>query len=77
LANFHPHADVCVVSDQRGDGTPVLFLPRHCEFVLHYGPHSARRHLEEAGRRGLSCQIVSGSPWGIDIDEPEDLSLLP
>ena len=74
LSEFDPDEGVTIVTDQHGDGTPVLAIPARSGFVFRYGPHSARRHLEEAGRWGLRTTVLTGQPWARDVDRAEDLS---
>ncbi len=65
-----------VVPDQRDDGTPVLSLPVGAPFRFAYGPHSFRRHIDEATRIGLTVRVVRDAALGFDVDLPEDLARL-
>ncbi len=65
-----------IVPDHRDDGTPVLSLPTATPFTFRYGPDSASRHAEEAGRRSLTVRIVRDAALGFDIDLAADLTAL-
>jgi 2-phospho-L-lactate guanylyltransferase len=73
LGDFDPAPGVTVVSDVHGTGTNVLALPSGLDFTFFFGPHSARAHLEEAKRLGLTARMIVDSPWRHDVDEPEDM----
>jgi 2-phospho-L-lactate guanylyltransferase (CobY/MobA/RfbA family) len=73
LNAFMPGDGVTIVTDQHRDGTPVLAIPGDGRFVFHYGPQSARRHLEEAGRWGLAATVLVDRPWARDVDRRADL----
>lgn len=73
LADFAPGEGVTIVTDQHRDGTPVLAVPGDGRFVFRYGPQSARRHLEEAGRLGLAVTVLVDRPWARDVDRRADL----
>lgn len=65
-----------IVPDHRNDGTPVLSLPAAAPFTFAYGPGSAARHAEEAGRRSLTVRILRDASLGFDVDTPADLDVL-
>lgn len=73
LGDFAPTASITLVADHRRQGTNVLALPTGLDFHFAYGPNSLDRHVGEARRLGLDCEVVVGSPWGFDVDEPQDL----
>lgn len=73
LGDYRFLEGVTVVPDHRGDGTNVLALPTGLAFPFAYGPQSADRHLAAARELGLPTHRLEGSPWGVDIDGPEDL----
>ena len=77
LGEFRFGRRVTVVTDRHGRGTNVLALPGGTNYHFCYGDDSARRHLEEASRIGLQTEVISDSPWGRDLDEPEDLEVTP
>jgi 2-phospho-L-lactate/phosphoenolpyruvate guanylyltransferase len=74
LGAFEPVSGVTVVTDHLGTGTNVLVVPTRLQFQFFYGANSAQRHQREAERLGLSCQVITDSPWRFDVDEPGDLS---
>jgi 2-phospho-L-lactate guanylyltransferase len=73
LGRFDPGPGVTIVTDHRRDGTNVLALPGGLNFRFGYGPGSLNRHVQEAERLGLSCTVITNSPWRFDVDEPGDL----
>ncbi len=73
LGQYRPLATVTIVADHHGTGTNVLTLPTGLDFRFAYGPDSARRHLFEARRLHIDCEVVRDSPWRFDVDEPSDL----
>ena len=66
-----------VVPCHREDGTPVLSVPVAAPFRFAYGPGSFRRHVEEAGRVGLTVRVVRDPDLAFDVDVPADLDRLP
>lgn len=73
LGDFRPGAGVTIVTDHHQRGTNVLALPTGLGFKFSYGADSRRRHELEADRLGLSCLVVTDSPWAFDVDDPSDL----
>ncbi len=67
-------SEVTIVTDRFGRGTNVLVLPTKTSFRFFYGDDSARRHRDEANRLDLSLEFDDHSPWGVDIDGPDDLA---
>jgi len=69
---------VAIVACHRDDGTPVLSLPAAAAaaFRFAYGPGSFRRHLDEAGRLGLTVRVVDDPDLAFDVDVPADLDRL-
>ncbi|MHB1087792.1 MAG: CofC family guanylyltransferase [Acidimicrobiales bacterium] len=74
LGTYQPDEGVTIVTDHHQRGTNVLALPTGVDFRFSYGSDSRRRHEAEAGRLGLSCRVVTQSPWAFDVDDPEDLT---
>lgn len=66
-----------IVPDRRDDGTNVISVPASCGFRFSYGPGSFRRHVAEAGRVGLACDVVRRDDLCWDVDVPADLAALP
>ncbi|MGD0055102.1 MAG: 2-phospho-L-lactate guanylyltransferase [Acidimicrobiales bacterium] len=77
LGAFLPAPGVTIVTDHHGRGTNVLALPAGAEFRFGYGPDSATRHRHECERLALACTVIVDSPWGYDVDEPNDLEGVP
>jgi 2-phospho-L-lactate guanylyltransferase len=77
LGGFESKADVTVVTDRHGSGTNVLSLVSGLQFEFAYGTNSASKHIRAAELLGVSVSIINDSPWGLDIDGPEDLELAP
>lgn len=65
---------VTVVPDRRGRGTNLLALPTGTAFAFAYGPRSAARHAAQARRLGLALTVARHARWGLDVDEPGDLT---
>jgi 2-phospho-L-lactate guanylyltransferase len=77
LGDFRAGSGVTIVTDHHGTGTNLLALPTGEEFRFLFGPNSARRHLDEAERLGLTARVVTQGPWTRDADTPEDLEASP
>ena len=75
LGAFQPEPGITIVTDRHGRGTNVLMMPTGLEFEFAYGHDSRSRHEAEARRLAQPCQVLSSSPWRLDIDEPGDLEL--
>lgn len=73
LGEFQPGEGVTIVTDHHQRGTNVLALPTGVDFRFSYGPDSRSRHESEASRLGLTCHVVTQSPWAFDVDDPRDL----
>lgn len=77
LGTFDPGPGVTIVTDHLERGTNILVVPTGLDFRFSYGPNSKSLHQREAERLSLECRVVSDSPWRYDIDEPEDLTIVP
>ena len=75
LGSFTPGPGITIVTDHHGRGTNLLVLPTGLDYHFAYGADSALKHRREAERLGVRVTLVTDSPWGFDIDEPEDLDL--
>jgi len=73
LARLAGFGGVTLVPDRDEDGTNVVGVPPLCGFRFSYGRGSFRRHLEEAGRRGLQVRVVRDEALGADVDLPADI----
>jgi len=76
LGSLQTSAEVTIVPDHRGDGTPVLRLPAGLGFEFSYGPGSFARHLRHAQLLDISVEVLRDHPLSVDIDVPSDLELL-
>lgn len=73
LRDFTSMKEVTIVTDRHGKGTNVLSLPTGLRFNFAYGGGSAQRHIRECAQLGLELEVITNSPWGHDVDVPEDL----
>lgn len=73
LGEFDPADGVTIVTDHHARGTNVLAVPTGIDFRFAYGESSAIRHQREAQRVGVTCHVITDSPWRFDVDEPADL----
>ena len=67
---------VTLVPDRRDDGTNVACVPAAGGFRFSYGPGSFQRHCAEAARLGAELYVVRDPRLALDVDVPDDLSLL-
>ena len=65
---------IAIVTDRRGKGTNLLFLPREAirGFRFAFGRDSAVAHRAEAARLGMSAETIPFAEAAFDIDLPED-----
>jgi len=68
---------VTIAPDRRCIGTNLLRVPTSVPFRMQFGRTSMSRHLAECERLGLDAQVLDREDLAFDIDEPEDLVLLP
>jgi 2-phospho-L-lactate guanylyltransferase len=73
LGAFQPEDAVTIITDHHQRGTNILALPTGVDFRFSYGPDSRRHHELEAKRLGLTCIVITDSPWAYDVDDPQDL----
>jgi 2-phospho-L-lactate guanylyltransferase (CobY/MobA/RfbA family) len=76
LAAFTPRSDVTIVTDRHGTGTNVLVVPSPTAFRFSFGTNSAARHAATARALELGVEMVTDSPWGFDVDGPDDLKFI-
>ena len=69
--HYTPHA-MAICTDCQGNGTNALLIFPPTGFTFHYGPGSFERHVEEAGRLGMTYQIVENDKLHFDIDTEAD-----
>ena len=67
---------VVVVPDHNQKGTNALLLSPPDLIEYHYGPDSFKKHCELAHEAHARLEICELSSLTLDLDEPEDLTLL-
>jgi 2-phospho-L-lactate guanylyltransferase len=67
---------VLIVPDRHGTGTNALQLSPPDIFVPAFGPDSCARHVSRARAAGVSFALEQVESLAIDLDTPEDMSLL-
>lgn len=67
---------VLIVPDRHGTGTNALVLAPPDIFLPAFGPDSCARHVSRARAAGISFALEEIESMGIDLDTPEDMSLL-
>ena len=67
---------VAIVPDRHGRGTNALLLAPPDAIGPAFGPDSCARHLELARRAGHEGAIEPLDSLGLDVDTPDDLSVL-
>jgi 2-phospho-L-lactate guanylyltransferase len=75
IGQFDPPDGVTIVTDRHGLGTNVMSLPVGIDFQFAYGTDSASLHVKEAHRLDQPVTVVTDSPWGHDVDTPDDLEV--
>ena len=67
---------VLIIPDRHGTGTNGLVLAPPDIFQPAFGPDSCARHVSRARASGISFALEAIESMGIDLDTPEDYSLL-
>lgn len=67
---------IALAGDRHGSGTNALFLEASSSFRFCFGENSLIQHLQQADICGLSPALSQSPGLMIDIDTPQDLSLL-
>lgn len=67
---------VLVVPDRHGTGTNALLITPPDAFAPSFGEGSHDRHLEQARAAGLSAESIPVPSLALDVDTPEDLTML-
>jgi 2-phospho-L-lactate guanylyltransferase len=67
---------VLIIPDRHGTGTNGLVLAPPDIFAPAFGPDSCSRHVSRARAAGISFALERVDSMGIDLDTPEDFSLL-
>jgi len=67
---------VLIIPDRHGTGTNGLVLAPPDIFSPAFGPDSCSRHVSRARASGISFALEEVESMGIDLDTPEDFTLL-
>jgi 2-phospho-L-lactate guanylyltransferase len=67
---------VLIVPDRHGTGTNALVLTPPDIFIPAFGPDSCARHVSRARASGISFALEEIESIAIDLDTPQDFSLL-
>jgi 2-phospho-L-lactate/phosphoenolpyruvate guanylyltransferase len=65
-----------IVPDRHGTGTNALMLNPPDLFLPAFGPDSCARHVSRARATGQSFALIAVDSLGLDLDTPEDFTLL-
>jgi len=67
---------VVVAPDRHQDGTNALFMTQGGMIPFSFGPGSFQRHCAETEKAGAHLEVYQNAHIGLDLDTPEDLSIL-
>lgn len=67
---------VLIIPDRHGTGTNGLVLAPPDIFLPVFGPESCARHVSRARASGISFALEDVESMGLDLDTPEDYTLL-
>ena len=67
---------VVIAPDRHQTGTNALLISPAGLIEYEFGPDSFKRHCERAERAGARLEVVELPSFGLDLDLPEDLTLL-
>ena len=70
------HRTALIVPDRHGTGTNALVLAPPDVFLPVFGPDSCGRHVSRARASGISFALEELESLAMDLDTPEDMSLL-
>jgi 2-phospho-L-lactate/phosphoenolpyruvate guanylyltransferase len=70
------HRTALIVPDRHGTGTNALVLAPPDVFLPVFGPDSCGRHVSRARASGISFALEALESLAMDLDTPEDMSLL-
>lgn len=70
------HRTALIVPDRHGTGTNALVLAPPDVFLPVFGPDSCGRHVSRARASGISFALEGLESLAMDLDTPEDMSLL-
>jgi 2-phospho-L-lactate guanylyltransferase len=71
-----PAPAVVIAPCRHGTGTNALLLKPPGIIALRFGPNSFQKHQEAVSATGLNPIIYHSATIGLDLDTPEDLSIL-
>jgi 2-phospho-L-lactate guanylyltransferase len=75
IAVLGPQPSV-VLAASRDGGTNALLVRPPLALPFLYGPNSLARHMEAARQRGIGVEAVRSPGLMLDVDQPDDLTLL-
>jgi len=67
------NSGIVISPSRNGKGTNALLLAPPNVIPTFYGPHSFRRHMEAALKRGIKIHVLRSSRVALDVDTAEDL----
>ena len=76
LARVNDQPAIVIVPSRDGTGTNAIVRTPPELFPSHFGPNSLARHLDEARRCGVPCELIHLSRIALDLDCPADLAYL-
>ena len=76
LARPSAERSLLVVPDRHGTGTNALVIRPPDAVAPAFGPGSCQRHVRLAEAEGLAHEIVAVASLALDIDTPDDLTVL-
>lgn len=68
--------EMIIAPDRKNEGTNALILNPHGTIKYEFGPNSFYSHLSQAQRKGVRISIYTSPAFQLDLDLPEDLTLL-
>ena len=68
--------EIVIAPDRRKDGTNALLINPANLIEFQYGPGSYNAHLDSAKKMNARIEIVESEVFGLDLDLPEDFTLL-
>lgn len=76
LAERVPRRGALLVPSKEGTGTNAIVRRPPGVFATRFGGRSLERHVAEAERSGIPCEILRNARLAFDVDTPEDLRTL-
>lgn len=73
LARISKQPGGVIVPSRDGTGTNAIVRTPPELFRSHFGPNSLAKHLQEARRCGVRCELIHLPRVALDLDDPADL----